>query len=59
MAVTHVQSFDTLLYSDAVAWNGDLLACGTYQLQEDVGVRKGGVLLYKHIKTQNNKDTKR
>ena len=53
MAVTHVQSLDTSLYADAVAWNGDVLACGTYQLQEDAGIRNGGVLLYRLNKTQN------
>ena len=41
-----MQSIDTVLFADAVAWNGDLLACGTYQLHEESKVRKGSVLLY-------------
>ena len=49
-----MQSIDTVLFADAVAWNhGDLLACGTYQLHEESGVRKGSVLLYLLEENQN------
>ena len=51
MVTTQLQSLDTVLHADTVAWctglqDGDFLACGTYQLHEDTGCRKGGVHLY-------------
>lgn len=48
---------DTVLYADTVEWCKDIryasiLACGTYQLVEDTGIRKGGVQLYE-LKNDN------
>ena len=54
MSSSLLQTLDTVLYADAVAWNQSLLACGTYQLQEEERVRKGGVLLYKLLKGTND-----
>ncbi len=54
-AAAHVQSLDTGLCADAVAWNGELLACATYQLDEKVDKRRGGVLLYRLHKNEGEK----
>ena len=56
MAVTCMQSVDTVHYADTVSWNGELLACGTYQLKEETGNRIGGVSLYR---IEHNNDEKR
>ena len=54
---------DTVLYADTVEWCKDtryanILACGTYQLIEDTGIRKGGVQIYELKKNNKTKGLK-
>ena len=46
---------DTGLSADSVEWYGgeNILACGTYQLHEASGERKGAIQLYK---LENNQE---
>lgn len=52
------QRVDTVLTADAVEWCRhddylEVLACGTYQLNQGTGEREGGVLLYRLDRGEN------